>query len=180
MSRMINMNIHYNAHDLSGQQFGQLTVVSLASQRWRGNLVWTCCCKCGSQIDVPATRLRTGTTRSCGCLVGRNPKATGSASPHWIGGRHVDKENGYVKVYVEPYTYQLEHILVMEQHLGRLLLPHEEVHHKNGIRSDNDLKNLELWSTAHPHGQRVEDKTQWAIEWLQQYKPEIINGERLS
>lgn len=68
----------------------------------------------------------------------------------------------------------MEHVFIMSNELGRPINKKETVHHKNGIRSDNRIENLELWSSSHPPGQRVEYKIQWCKEFLKQYDYEVI------
>jgi hypothetical protein len=64
-----------------------------------------------------------------------------------------------------------EHREVMEEIIGRPLMPHERVHHRNGKRDDNRPENLELWtgvgqSKKDPHGARLVDLVLDMIESL--------------
>lgn len=108
------------------------------------------------------------------CASATQNKPTGSESHSWRGGRR-KAGNGYMAVaksmldedeaslfgdmFYDPNGSPrvLEHRLVMARELGRPLIPHEQVHHKNGQRDDNRIENLELWAHGHPAGQRLED-----------------------
>lgn len=72
------------------------------------------------------------------------------------GSRHKNRQ-GYVMLKLADGRIVGEHRAVMEQVLGRRLVPGETVHHKNGVRDDNRPENLELWFSPQPYGQRVGD-----------------------
>lgn len=71
-----------------------------------------------------------------------------------------------------------EHRFVMSESLGRPLEKHENVHHKNGNTLDNRIKNLELWNTYQPSGQRIKDKVEWALEILELYAPDKLRKRK--
>jgi hypothetical protein len=68
--------------------------------------------------------------------------------------------NGYTQIRIMENgkcKWVLEHRHVMEQHLGRKLMPFENVHHVDGIKTNNKAENLELWVIKQSTGIRLED-----------------------
>jgi hypothetical protein len=103
------------------------------------------------------------------------PKGSGTITQH--GYRQIVKP-GHPNAW--KHGGMFEHVFVMSEHLGRALVKPETVHHKNGIRTDNRIENLELWSGSHPFGQRVEDKIQWCKEFLEQYGYKVIMEQNIT
>ena len=80
-------------------------------------------------------------------------KATGDKHRCWKGGRRVNS-SGYVLIYSRGHPksdsnhYVREHILVMENVIGRHLTKNEVVHHIDGNRQNNDISNLQLMTRS--------------------------------
>lgn len=103
------------------------------------------------------------TTQSEQCPI---PEELIHAAALWYRGGYTCKApGGYVREY-NPFHPNgsrrglvMQHRLVMERHLGRLLNGAEVVHHKNGDRTDNHISNLELMKSQthhmrHEHAER--------------------------
>lgn len=158
--------------EIIGNRFGRLVACEKVFVKNKPR--WRCVCDCGGSTVTLAYKLKTGWTKSCGCLAAEASRnRRGNKRYNWKGGRSMD--SGYVRFLMPEHHrankrgYVYEHLIVMEQHLGRRLIAKENVHHKNGDRSDNRIENLELWSTSQPKGQRIEDKVEHAIEILKRY-----------
>lgn len=172
--------------DLTGKRFSRLVVLG----RCEGDVgsrhpKWKCLCVCGNRTFVRGGFLKNGHTTSCGCV----QKSTlltgterGSANPSWKGGRNYTSQ-GYVRlrnVYGHPNAdckgRVAEHIKVMSDFLGRALDTRKEsVHHKNGVRDDNRIENLELRVRWHGLGHSVPDAVQHAVEILRRHAPELLS-----
>ena len=96
------------------------------------------------------------------------PQMRGENHPSWKGGRVRWGKEGYVAIRVDG-EYVLEHRKVMADHIGRPLTKDETVHHKNGVKDDNRIENLELKIGRHGKHQSVEDQLAWAREIVDRY-----------
>jgi hypothetical protein len=135
----------------------------------RGALARFECTQCSGPVSHKGVKL---------CQACRSLSLRGAGSRWYQGGRSI--KDGYVYLSGQqdhPNAVSgkiAEHVLIMSEIIGRPLLPHETVHHKNGIRDDNRPSNLELWSRSQPAGQRVADKLEWAREFIAIYHPEWL------
>ena len=82
---------------------------------------------------------------------GRNGQKTGTQSKQY---KQRLTKDGYFRMYSGKHPYSNGrkeihvHVMVMEMHIGRAIYQDECVHHKNGIKTDNRLENLELMKHA--------------------------------
>jgi hypothetical protein len=55
------------ALELTGQRFGKLVVLNRCGSK-HGHVAWRCKCDCGREIITIGSHLKSGTSRSCGCV----------------------------------------------------------------------------------------------------------------
>jgi hypothetical protein len=116
--------------------------------------VWSACIICGKERWAALKSVKTGQVYSPSCKKCNPPPVK-----KWKGDRKT--KQGYLYTRVPPSDFffpmlnhsnvVMEHRLVMARHLGRNLQPWEIVHHKNGIKDDNRIENLELASSNGDH-----------------------------
>lgn len=73
------------ALDEIGKKYGRWTVLSREKNNKKGNVCWLCRCDCGNKRIIPGIRLRSGLSKSCGCL--QREKASQSSLKNIVGHR---------------------------------------------------------------------------------------------
>lgn len=107
--------------------------------------------------------------------LGRAPKKKRVTARGNGPGKKRHNEQGYIVMHWPEHPNArkdgrvCEHTIVMADFLGRPLGEFENVHHKNGIRDDNRLENLELWTKVQPPGRRVRDAIIYANKIIEMY-----------
>ena len=112
------------------------------------------CIICGKKRFTYPSKIRLGGGKYCGrecCLVNTTIKPNiatqfkkGQKPASYKGWRYCGRNKNYREIHIGNHKYKREHILVMEQYLGRTLLSSEEIHHLDGNGLNNNLDNLLL------------------------------------
>ena len=169
-------------YDLTGKVFGDLRVMRRVPSDKRGIVMWDCKCRCGNRHRAISGNIRSGRAKSCGCrqLLGIGDWNKNKYRSHF--GKYIDNY-GYVKIKCRCHPnskkngYVSEHVFIMSKCLNRAIGKGESIHHKNGIRDDNRIANLELWDNSHPSGQRISDKVEFYYDYLKTHAPHLIRTE---
>jgi hypothetical protein len=139
------------------------------------------------QIAARWGKDRTTIQRWCyrfGLVTQRSGPRSGAQHTGWKGGRRL--VGGYWYVYAPDHPlatkqqYVLEHRLVIEDRLGRYLLPTEVVHHIDGNRQNNAPENLMVFArnSEHLRYELIGRVPKWTLEGRERTLQGVRKGNR--
>ena len=118
--------------DLTGQKFNRLRVLGLGERNSAGQLQWKCKCDCGNIVLVTTTYLKTGHTKSCGCL-NREKASNRLQTEKFIKSRENYRKNNFLK-----------------ENTSLALIGSKKVRKNNtsGVTGVNYIKNIKKWRAS--------------------------------
>ena len=165
--------------DLTGQKFGKLTVIKRVEDDSEAHIKWLCECECGNLITTRGTSIRSGITKSCGCLVGDKIRELNKLKKKYnkydLSG---DYGIGYASNTNEPFYFDLEDYDKIKNYywysnhdgymcssenkkeiiMHRLIIdendPEMQVDHFNRNKKDNRKENLKSVTPQHNNWNR--------------------------
>ena len=173
--------------DISGMEFGYLTAIEPTNKRHRKDVVWLCRCRCGTMLEMPATRLILNNTLSCGCIQKEKIKRANK----YFGGTSLEKSlkdpvtstrsmSGYVGVTRKRDKWQA-YITYKRQHISLGVYEKLEdavkarARGKEAVMADA-TELLKIYEAIHENDEALPSKSTLPKNDLP-YEPRVINNQ---
>lgn len=173
--------------DISGMEFGYITAIEPTDKRHRKDVVWRCRCRCGTMLEMPATRLILNNTLSCGCIQKEKIKRANK----YFGGTSLEKSlkdpvtstrsmSGYVGVTRKRDKWQA-YITYKRQHISLGVYEKLEdavkarARGKEAVMADA-TELLKIYEAIHENDEVLPSKSTLPKNDLP-YEPRVINNQ---
>lgn len=173
--------------DIAGMEFGYLTAIEPTEKRHRKDVVWLCRCRCGTMVEMPATRLILNNTLSCGCIQKEKIKRANK----YFGGTSLEKSlkdpvtstrsmSGYVGVTKKRDKWQA-YITYKRQHISLGVYDKLEDAVKARARGKEAVMKdaaelLEIYEKIHENDEALPSKSTLPKNDFP-YEPRVINDQ---